>query len=95
MEYSLFHFEMLVNMNPEWAFHPLRQSILESLSNLYTYEGRYEEAIATCKEYVEMMKEVDPDDNSPMEQLAHIYDVAGFPEQRDSCLQLERLQYRI
>lgn len=88
LEYSKLHFEMLVGMNPQWIFHPLRQEVLYSLSTLYTKEGRYEEALATCKEYVELMEGVNPDDDSAIEQLAHIYDLAGFPEQRDSCLSL-------
>ena len=80
MEYSKLHFENLMQLNPEWAYHPLRANVLSSLACLYAAVDKYQEAIATCKEYVELMKVVNPEDDSAVELLNNIYSDAGITE---------------
>ena len=85
-EYSKSHFDMLAMFNPRYRYHELRPLALRVLADSYTRVGRYAEAIATCKEYVELMKEMNPEDDTAISFLADIYDEAGLTAQRDSCL---------
>ncbi len=81
MEDMKFKYDLRAAIDDEWKVCEMRAGLLKDLSALYAQVGRYDDAIATCKEYVEQMEVLYPDDRSALEYLVEILKEATIAEQ--------------